>query len=130
MRADRVHSADGTHGAKTQDMVRLSVALHASSRRGMRDLLEAFRFLGQRAQIEPGCLGCSVWADPDWTVRYIEEWQTETDMRRRVRSDRFTSLLSVVESAVEFAQEPQVLFDFVTTTRGLDYMEEARDADR
>jgi quinol monooxygenase YgiN len=107
-------------------MVRLSVALHASSRRGVRDLLEAFRFLGQGAQIEPGCLGCSVWEDPDWTVRYIEEWQTEPDMRRRVRSDRFTSLLSVVESA----QEPQVQFDFVTTTRGIDYIEEAREANR
>jgi len=103
-------------------MVRLSVALHASSRRSVGDLLEAFRFLGESVQIEPGCLGCSAWADPDWTVRYIEEWQTETDMRRRVRSDRFTSLLSVVESA----QEPQVQFDFVTTTRGLDYIEEAR----
>jgi hypothetical protein len=43
-------------------------------------------------------------------------------MRQRVRSDRFTSLLGVVESA----QDPQVQFDFVTQTRGLDYVEEAR----
>jgi hypothetical protein len=103
-------------------MVRLTVCLHASSRRSVRDLLEALRFLGVSVQLEPGCLGCFAWVEPDWTVRYVEEWQTESDMRRRVCSERFTSLLSVVESA----EEPQVTFDFVTTTRGLDYVEEAR----
>jgi hypothetical protein len=103
-------------------MVRLNVALRASSARSVRDLLEALRFIGLSAQLEPGYLGCSAWADPDHMVRYVEEWHTEADMRRRVRSEQFTSLLSVAESA----QEPQVHFDFVTITRGLDYVEEAR----
>ena len=39
-----------------------------------------------------------------------------------VRSDRFTSVLAIVESA----READVHFDFVTTTRGLEYVEEAR----
>jgi hypothetical protein len=43
-------------------------------------------------------------------------------MRRRVRSERFTSLLGVVESAME----PQVQFDFVSTSRGLEYVAEVR----
>src|SRR5262245_35175363 len=103
-------------------MVRLTVALHATSTRRSQDLLEALRFLGLSAKLETGCLGCFAWADPDSTVHYVEEWETETDMRRRVRSERFTSLLSVVESA----QEPRVKFDFVTESRGLDYVEEAR----
>src|SRR5262245_1413118 len=103
-------------------MVRLTVSLHASSTRSVRDLLEALRFLAVSVQLEPGCIGCSAWVEADWTVRYVEEWQTESDMRRRVRSERFISLLSVVESA----EEPRVTFDFVTTTRGLDYVEEAR----
>jgi quinol monooxygenase YgiN len=103
-------------------MVRLTVALQAASTRAAQDLLEALQFLGLSTRLEPGCLGCSAWTDPEWTVRYVEDWATEADMRRRVQSDRFTSLLAVVESA----QEPQVHFDFVTTTRGLDYVEEAR----
>ena len=53
--------------------------------------------------------------------RYVEEWATEADMRLRVRSDRFTSVLAIVESA----READVHFDFVTTTRGLEYVEEA-----
>jgi quinol monooxygenase YgiN len=103
-------------------MVRLNVALKAASARGAQDLLEALRFLGIGTRLEPGCLGCSSWVDPDSTVRYVEEWATEADMRRRVRSERFTSLLGVVESAME----PQVQFDFVSTSRGLEYVAEVR----
>ena len=56
-------------------------------------------------------------------MRYLEEWETQTDMRRRVRSARFTSLLSVMEST---PQQPQIQFDFVTSTRGIDYVAEIR----
>jgi quinol monooxygenase YgiN len=103
-------------------MVRLTVALSASAR-GAQDLLEALRFISTGARHEAGCLGCSVWAEPEWIVHYVEEWATEADMRRRVQSDRFTSLLAVMESA---QAPPQVQFDFVTTTRGLDYVAEVR----
>jgi len=103
-------------------MVRLAVVLHAPSTRCAQDLLEALRFLAVSTGLEPGCVQCLAWTDPDWTVHYVEEWTTEADMRRRVLSDRFTSLLGVVESALE----PQVQFDFVTTQRGLDYISEVR----
>jgi quinol monooxygenase YgiN len=103
-------------------MVRLALVLHAPSTRCAQDLLEALRFLAVGTRLEPGCVQCLAWTDADWTVRYVEEWATEADMRQRVRSDRFTSLLGVVESA----QEPRVQFDFVTTSRGLDYVADVR----
>lgn len=103
-------------------MVRLTVVLTASSARGAQDLVDALRFLVVGTRVEPGCLGCSTWAEPDWVVHYVEQWATEADMRQRVRSDRFTSLLAVVESA----KDPQVRFDFVTSTRGLDYVAQVR----
>jgi hypothetical protein len=106
----------------TNNMVRLLVALNAVSARGAQDLLEALRFLSVSARLEPGCQGCAAWVDPDSTVRYAEEWATEADMRRRVLSEGFTSVLAVVEAA----QEPVVQFDFVTQTRGLDYVAEVR----
>ena len=103
-------------------MVHLSVALTASSARCAQDLLDALRFLVLGTRVEPGCLGCSAWTDPDLTVRYAENWETEADMRRRVQSDKFRALLSVVEAG----QEPRVQFDFVATSRGLDYVAEVR----
>lgn len=103
-------------------MVRLNVAFRTSSR-SAKDALDALRFLMISTRLQPGCLGCSAWAEPDGAVHYVEEWSEEGDLRRRVRSDGFTSLLAVMESAVE---TPQVQFDFVTATRGLDYVEEVR----
>ena len=46
-----------------------------------------------------------MWSDPDSTVHYFEEWETEADVRRRVRSERFTSLLAVLETAQEPPEE-------------------------
>jgi quinol monooxygenase YgiN len=103
-------------------MVRLAVAVRGSPRHAQ-ELVETFRFLIVSTRLEPGCLGCSAWADPDATVHYVEEWKTEPEMRRRVQSSGFTSLLAVLESARE---APRIQFQFVTTTRGLDYVEEVR----
>ena len=111
-------------GATPPVMVRLTVALGAPSARAAQELLDALRFLAVGARLEPGCVTCSSWIDPDATVRYVEEWSSEADLRRRVRSDPFTSLLGVVESA----QGPAVRFDFVSETRGIDYVAEVRGA--
>jgi quinol monooxygenase YgiN len=87
------------------------------------NLIDALRYLKIGTQLEPGCLRCSVWSEPDASVHYMEEWETEADLARHVRSQRFTSLLGVLESAPE---QPQVRFDFVSATRGLDYAAELR----
>jgi hypothetical protein len=61
--------------------------------------------------------------NPDLSVHYTEAWETEACVRERVASDAFTRLLAVMEASEE---PPQVRFDFVTSTRGLDYIEEIR----
>ena len=96
--------------------------------RGTKQLVDALRFLASPIRLEPGCLGCRVWIDDsdESIVRYVEEWATEEAMRLRVRSERFTRLLEVFESAQE---TPSVQFDFVTETRGLDYVAEVRNSD-
>ena len=106
-------------------MVRLTVTLVAPHA-GARLLLDAFRSLMGPTRLEPGCLGCLVWEEieDDSTLRYTEEWATEADMRRRLLSDRFTSLLAVLEAARE---PPEVQFHFVTMTRGLEYVAEIRE---
>ena len=109
-------------------MVRLAVALAAPAS-GIDQLVHALRLLASPTSFEPGCLGCRVWTEEneEATVRYIEEWATEDAMRLRVRSRRFTQLLEVLESA---PTAPRVEFDFVTETRGLDYVAEVRERDR
>ena len=105
--------------------MRLAVELAAPAC-GTQQLVHALQFLASPIRIEPGCLGCRVWIEDadESTVRYVEEWTTEAAMRLRVRSERFTRLLEVLESA---ATAPSVQFDFVAETRGLDYVAEVRD---
>ena len=104
-------------------MVRLNVVLTPGSPRGVDDLLDALRFVISGTRLQPGCLGCSAWADPDMSVHYVESWSSEEDMRQHVLSPLFTSLLAVVES---LRTAPHVQFDFVSASRGLDYIAEVR----
>jgi quinol monooxygenase YgiN len=108
-------------------VVRLVVALVAPAF-GTKPLVQALRFLASPTRLEPGCLGCRVWTEEndESTVRYVEEWATEEAIRQRVRSERFTRLLEVFESAQE---APCVQFDFVMETRGLDYVAEVRNSE-
>jgi quinol monooxygenase YgiN len=103
-------------------MVRLRVALRPMPAQGAQGLVEDLRFIALGTRSQPGCLGSSAWVDPDSTVQYVEEWTTEAEMRRRVMSRQFTSLLAIVEAA----RDPKVQFDFVSETRGLDYAAEVR----
>jgi len=104
-------------------MVRLTVAMRAASPRDAIELLETLRFLTATTRLEHGCQECTAWTDREFIVHYSEGWAAEADVRRRVRSPNFTSLLAVMECATE---PPVVQFDFVTKTRGLDYVEEVR----
>ena len=103
-------------------MVRLTVSLVASARSAPR-LLHALRSLTAALRLRPGYLGCNTWMDSDHTVHYEEDWATETDMRDRVVSEGFTRLLAVIEASEGL---PQVQFNFVSKTRGLDYIAEVR----
>jgi quinol monooxygenase YgiN len=103
-------------------MVRFSVRLHGSGRSADR-LVEAFRFVMVTTRLEPGCLNCAVWTDSEASVHYAEEWASEPDLRAHVRSEEFTMVLSIIESANE---APDVRFDFVTASRGLDYVTDVR----
>jgi len=89
-------------------------------------VMDALWSLMVPTRLEPGCLLCTAWSEPDSTVHYLEEWATEQDMQRRVRSDTFTSVLGIVEAA---EKTPEVRFDFLSSTRGLDYIAEIRERD-
>jgi quinol monooxygenase YgiN len=102
-------------------MVRLLVTVRARTPRATADVTDALRFLALRTRHEPGCLDCTI-SSASESIKYVEEWAGEAEMRQRVRSDKFIALLSVIEAA----EEPQVRFEFIGGTRGLDYVEEIR----
>ena len=104
-------------------MVRISIELRTASPRDAIDLLETLRFLTSSTRLDRGCHECAAWTDREFIVHYSEGWAGEADVRRRVRSPGFSSLMALMECG---SAPPQVKFDFVTKTRGLDYLEEIR----
>jgi hypothetical protein len=56
-------------------------------------------------------------------IQYSETWKTETDLRRQVRSDRFSVLAELIERATE---HPDIEFTLPDGRHGLEYAEEVR----
>ena len=107
-------------------MVRLTLTMSAPSGESWR-LVDALRSLMVPARAEHGCVGCEVALsteshDPS-CIRYVENWSTEEDLRDRVRSDGFLSLIAVMEKALD---PPRIQFELAGGTRGLDYVAEVR----
>jgi len=78
------------------------------------------------ARAEPGCLTCQLSTEmgDKAGIRYVEEWNEEKDLKRQLRSDRFSRLAELVESATE---RPLVEFALERGVRGLEYAEEVRE---
>ena len=57
---------------------------------------------------------------------YLEEWEVARELFVELRTERFTSLLELMECASE---PPFLEFRFVNAKRGLDYVESARTAE-
>jgi quinol monooxygenase YgiN len=88
-----------------------------------RSMTEALHLLMVSTRAEPGCVACSVAADvaEKGVIRYSEEWSTEDSLQRQFTTDRFKSLIALVEDATE---PPVVEFLLPGGTRGLDYVED------
>ena len=88
-----------------------------------RSMTEALHLLMASTRGEPGCIGCSVSADvgEKGKIRYSEEWQSEDALQRQFETDRFKSLVSLVENATE---PPVVEFLLPSGSRGLEYVED------
>src|SRR5438093_7516189 len=59
-----------------------------------RPITMALHSLAADTRTTRGCIGCSVSTDigNPGTIRYVEEWQTEDDLRLRVKSDTFAKV--------------------------------------
>jgi len=94
----------------------------------VRSITSALETVMMRTRAEPGCTECSVWTRMGALVEidYVENWSTEIDLQRQIRSDRFANLAELMERATE---RPAIEFVLPGKTRGLDYAEDVRRSD-
>ncbi len=85
----------------------------------------ALQTLMLQTRAAPGCAGCSLSTQMSALVviEYVENWVSEADLRRQVRSHRFSVLAELIERATD---NPIVKFTLPGGSRGLDYAEEVR----
>jgi quinol monooxygenase YgiN len=91
---------------------------HDELGRGLRSLLGPMR-------AEAGCISCRVFQDttnPN-SFRLEAYWRTEEDLTQHVRSDVYKKLLFLMEMG---AEPPTIEFHEVVQTRGLEFIEVAR----
>ena len=74
---------------------------------------------------EPGCLSCRLCTDvgPATLISYVEEWKSEDDLKRQLKSERFAALAELMEHA---SQQPTIEFIVGNSSRGPEYAEEVR----
>jgi quinol monooxygenase YgiN len=83
-------------------------------------MAQALRLVMRSARTDRGCERSDLYCEPDNpnAFCYEEDWSTVKDMDRQIRSERFTQILSVIETA---AEPPVLEFRFFSGTRGLEY---------
>ena len=101
------------------------MTIKVSSRYQLDTLVQALKVLAVSAQAERGMLACKLYqpAGDESAVCFVEQWQAKDDLESQMRSNRYTQLLALMETAVE---EPSMEFYTVSQMQGLDYLQAIR----
>lgn len=93
--------------------------------RRVEEMVQTLRSLMLPLRAAPGFVTCELYTEvgqPN-ALRYVEEWLTPADLDRQIRSNHYTRLLALMEEA---AEPPDLRLNWITDSRGLDYLETVR----
>jgi quinol monooxygenase YgiN len=73
----------------------------------------------------PGCVNCGFYTDAqnENSLCYVEDWQTEEELQRHIRSDDYRKFLALIDLSSE---PPELRFHKVTETFGIEYVTQVR----
>jgi quinol monooxygenase YgiN len=105
-------------------MIRAAIRmLIPPKRRG--EVMGILSSLGERCRFEPGCIGIRVYQDVELepAIMFEQLWKSEEDLERHLRSEEFLKVLLVVEMSLE---SPEIRFDTISSSTGIETVEKAR----
>ena len=93
------------------------------------EALRIFKSITEQCLAEPGCLSYHIYEDlQEKNVFMLEEvWRSEEDLNLHLRSDEYRNLLLVMEMALK---EPEIRFDTILSSTGIETIEKARNHGR
>jgi quinol monooxygenase YgiN len=76
-------------------------------------------------RVQPGCRRCDLYQDIEnrEAITLVEEWESQTELDLRLRSEEYRTVLATIELAQE---QPVIHFDTVTRRAGLEIVASAR----
>jgi quinol monooxygenase YgiN len=100
-------------------LVTLKMTVHPKRRR---DLLETMRGMLEPARVERGCLSYHLYEDVENRNVFVmvEEWATQEDIERHIRTDNQRRLLALMDL---LSEQPEFRFNTVSHTAGIELIE-------
>ena len=105
-------------------MTELLLRITAQSN-GLAPMVQSLAKVMFQAKLEPACTDCRLYSEngKPQSLLYVERWATAGDFEVRLRSERFGTLLAIMESA---PQPPELEVRTVSEQHGLDYVSRIR----
>jgi quinol monooxygenase YgiN len=93
------------------------------------EALRILRSVSDRCKNHSGCLGCNIYeaVQENDVIMFEEMWSSEEDLGRHLRSGEYRNVLLVMEMALK---HPEVRFNTVSTSTGIETIEKARSSNR
>ena len=90
-----------------------------------KEFLQTLHLLFNRIRCEKGCNGYNAYQDVenDNAFIFIEEWETQADLDRHLRSDRFGVLVGALKL---LSDTPEIKFNMLSQTREIEALKEFR----
>jgi quinol monooxygenase YgiN len=103
-----------------QATIRMTIPNQKSS-----EVMKILRSEVELCRDEPGCLNCHLYGDlQEKNVLVLEEiWNSEEELNLHLRSDKYRNLLLVLEMS---PHQPEIRFDTISSSAGLETIEKAR----
>jgi quinol monooxygenase YgiN len=100
--------------------------LPAAHRRA--EVLEVFRGIQGPVRAQPGCTACHIYEEQgSEAVVLVERWESQSALEAHLRSEAYRRILGAIELS---GAPPEVCFDYVSATEGMDLIEKSRGRDR
>jgi quinol monooxygenase YgiN len=89
------------------------------------EALKILRSIAGKCRFDPGCISSRIYGDlQEENVLMLEEvWRTEEDLEVHIRSDEYLNLLLVLEMGLK---QPEIRFDTISSSTGIETIEKAR----
>ena len=89
------------------------------------EILEVFRAVQGPVLAQPGCLACHIYEEQglEPAVVLLEKWESQAALEAHLRSEAYRRILGAIELS---GGPPEVSFDFVSATEGMDLIERSR----